>query len=67
MKEEQDVHFYKKGIQTAETGKEEDRKRTWIKKTPPFQINKTPLYTLDSFELVRNLGSGKYGKVFLAR
>lgn len=61
------MHFYKKAIQTPESGKEEDKKRTWIKKTPPFQINKTPVFTLESFELVKNLGTGKYGKVFLAR
>jgi hypothetical protein len=32
-----------------------------------FQPKKAKKITLDSFEMVRNLGKGKYGNVFLAR
>jgi hypothetical protein len=59
------VHFYKKQA-TPEVAKEErEGGREWLKQSGRGRVKKG--MNLESFEVVRSLGKGKYGQVFLAR
>lgn len=62
--EQKEVHFYKKPISTPETAKEEGRE--WLRHSARTKKGQKTI-TVESFEMIRSLGRGKYGQVFLAR
>jgi hypothetical protein len=63
----QETHFFKKQLGTPEQAKEEkEGSREWIRQAN--RARKTQkLILLENFELVKSLGKGKYGQVYLAR
>jgi hypothetical protein len=63
--EQKEVHFYKKPTNTPEAAKEEGRE--WLRHSARTAKKGQKAITMDNFEMVRSLGRGKYGQVFLAR
>ena len=62
------MHFYKKTTSTPEQAKEakEAEGREWLRHPTRAKKGQKAI-SLESFEMVRSLGKGKYGQVFLAR